>query len=191
MKKKHRKLRCWKISMFSKHHPTLKPTNFGLWRTVCEPFADAAAGVRRPVHTYMHLVREPFASSLRTIWCAHVYEARYIHSPLSEFQWYHAKFKTNVSALKAFVKDRAPDPQIQMPIVCGFWDVILFAWTRLFPCYTISKDLKGINCIINEVPISLISCHIFLSTAWHWLNRQCSVWVTIWAKGWPLFVLNP
>ncbi len=46
-----------------------------LRRIVCELFVDGAAQVRSPVHTYVHLVREPFASSLRTIWRARVYEA--------------------------------------------------------------------------------------------------------------------
>ncbi len=37
-----------------------KPTNFGLRRMVWEPFADSAAQVHSPIHTYTHLVREPF-----------------------------------------------------------------------------------------------------------------------------------
>ncbi len=39
-----------------------KLTNFGLQQTVCEPFADGAAQVRSSVHTYAHLVREPFGA---------------------------------------------------------------------------------------------------------------------------------
>ncbi len=37
-----------------------KPTNFGSQQTVCELFADGAAQVRSPIHTYAHLVCEPF-----------------------------------------------------------------------------------------------------------------------------------
>ncbi len=35
-----------------------KRTNIGLWRMVCEPFANGAAQVHSPVHTYAHLVHE-------------------------------------------------------------------------------------------------------------------------------------
>ncbi len=42
---------------------------------VYEPFVDGVAQVRSPIHTYAHLVRELFASGLRTIWCIRVYEA--------------------------------------------------------------------------------------------------------------------
>ncbi len=52
-----------------------KPSHFGSQRMVCEPFANGAVYVCSPVHIYTHLVREPFASSLRTIWRARVYEA--------------------------------------------------------------------------------------------------------------------
>ncbi len=52
-----------------------KPTNFGLRRMVCEPFADGSAQVRSPIHTYVHLVRKPFVSGLRTIRRARVYKA--------------------------------------------------------------------------------------------------------------------
>ncbi len=52
-----------------------KLTNFGLWRTVCKSFVDCAAQVRSPVHTYSHLVCEPFASGSRTIRRARLYEA--------------------------------------------------------------------------------------------------------------------
>ncbi len=51
-----------------------KPTNFGSQRMVCEPFADGAAQVRSPVHTYAHLVREPFANGSQTIWRTRIYE---------------------------------------------------------------------------------------------------------------------
>ncbi len=42
---------------------------------VCKPFADGAAQVHSPVHTYAHLVREPFVSGSRTIQHTRVYEA--------------------------------------------------------------------------------------------------------------------
>ncbi len=50
-------------------HPVLfvflqKPTNFGSWRMVGEPFANSAAQVCSPIYTYVHLVCEPFASGL-------------------------------------------------------------------------------------------------------------------------------
>ncbi len=35
---------------------------FGLWKTVCKPFADGTAQVQNPIHTYVHLVCEPFAN---------------------------------------------------------------------------------------------------------------------------------
>ncbi len=38
-----------------------EPTNFSSQWTVCEPFAEDAAQVRSPVHTYLHLVREWFS----------------------------------------------------------------------------------------------------------------------------------
>ncbi len=51
-----------------------KLTNFGSWQTVCKPFVDSAVQVRNPIHTDAHLVCEPFASGLQTIWRACVYE---------------------------------------------------------------------------------------------------------------------
>ncbi len=51
-----------------------KPTNFSLWRKVCEPFVDGAAQVHSPVHIYTHLVCKLFVSSSLTIRCAPVYE---------------------------------------------------------------------------------------------------------------------
>ncbi len=54
-----------------------RPTNFGSRWMVCEPFADGAAQVCSPIHTYRNLVRKPFASGLRTIRRARVYEALY------------------------------------------------------------------------------------------------------------------
>ncbi len=42
---------------------------------LCESFADGAAQVCSPIHTYLHLVREPLASGLQTIRRARVYEA--------------------------------------------------------------------------------------------------------------------
>ncbi len=53
-----------------------KPTNFGLWRTVCEPFADCAAQVRSPIHTYAHLVGGPFGVLM------YVYEVLYVCTDL-------------------------------------------------------------------------------------------------------------
>ncbi len=48
-------------------HPVLfvcaqKMTNFVLWRMVYEPFTDGVAQVCSPIHTYAHLVREPFGT---------------------------------------------------------------------------------------------------------------------------------
>ncbi len=51
-----------------------KWTNFDSHRMVCELFADGTAQVRSPVHTYAHLVWEPFTSGSRTIRRASVYE---------------------------------------------------------------------------------------------------------------------
>ncbi len=41
-----------------------KPINFSSQRTVYKPFADGAAQVRSPIHTYTHLVCERFANHL-------------------------------------------------------------------------------------------------------------------------------
>ncbi len=46
-------------------HPVLfvfaqKPTNFSSQRRVYESFVDSIAQIRSPIHTYTHLVREPF-----------------------------------------------------------------------------------------------------------------------------------
>ncbi len=41
-----------------------KPTNFGSWRTVGEPFVDGTAQVCSPIHTYALLVCEWFVNHL-------------------------------------------------------------------------------------------------------------------------------
>ncbi len=53
------------VSIFFVFAPKL--TNFGSRRTVCEPFADGTAQVCSPVHTYAHLVREPFGTLMYTM----------------------------------------------------------------------------------------------------------------------------
>ncbi len=53
-----------------------------------EWFADGAAQVRSPIHTYAHLVCEPFASDLRNIRRARVYEALGLACP---FKMAHLK----------------------------------------------------------------------------------------------------
>ncbi len=50
--------RCIQFSLCS----CKKPTNFSLRWMVCELFANGAAQVRSPIHTYGHLVREQFAN---------------------------------------------------------------------------------------------------------------------------------
>ncbi len=41
-----------------------KPTNFGSWQMVRIPFADGAAHVRSPIHTYTLLVHKLFVNGL-------------------------------------------------------------------------------------------------------------------------------
>ncbi len=55
---------------------------------VCEPLGNGAAQVQSNSHTYEHLVREPFASGLRTIRHARVYDALTLHSRI---QWFEAR----------------------------------------------------------------------------------------------------
>ncbi len=53
-----------------------KPTNFSLRHTVCELFEYDAAHVRSPIHTYVHLVCEPFGSHACTGLKEHVTKFR-------------------------------------------------------------------------------------------------------------------
>ncbi len=64
---------------------------------VSEPFADGTTQIRSSIHTYVHLVREPFASGSQTIRHACVYEALHsamrhsVDAPLDNYEDYIEK----------------------------------------------------------------------------------------------------